>query len=217
VAETFGALPARPDDSATALNTQVAFPAPTPTPVVRTHKGRSDQAIGLVAWPTDDFLGDTQRARTLSVLGDVLQLRVTDQLRRAEGATYSPSAGSSVSDVFPHYGYVSTRVEIPPAKLDGFFKDVSAIAADLRAKPVSPDELDRAKRPAVESLLKRRETNEYWLNALADAQTDPRRLAAIRSSEAQLSHVSAADIQKAAQTYLTDDRAWKMEVKPAGS
>ncbi|QUD89877.1 M16 family metallopeptidase [Phenylobacterium montanum] len=216
VASTFGALPQRAD--LTAPNpAPVSFPAADAKPLVRTHKGRADQAIGFIAWPTDDFLSDTQRARTLSILGEVMQLRVTDQLRRAEGATYSPSAGSSVSDVFPHYGYLSVRVEIPPAKLDGFFKDVDAIAADLRTKPVSADELDRAKGPAVESLLKRRQTNEYWLTALAGAQSDPRKLAAIRTSEAQLSRVSAADVQAAAQTYLLDGKAWKMEVKPAGA
>ncbi len=69
----------------------------------------------------------------------------------------------------------------------------------------------------MESLLKRRETNEYWLSALAGAQSDPRKLAAIRSSEAQLSRVTADDLQHAAQTYLTDDKAWKMEVKPAAA
>ncbi|MDR3506646.1 MAG: insulinase family protein [Caulobacteraceae bacterium] len=217
VAETFGALPPRPDTPSPAGANIVSFPAPTDTPVARTHKGRSDQGVGLVAWPTEDFLSDTQRARTVAILGQVLQLRVTDQLRRAEGATYSPSATAQSSEIFPHYGYLSVRVEIPPAKLDGFFKDVSAIAADLRAHPVSPDELDRARTPALESLLTRRKTNEYWAEALAGAQIDPRKLAAIRSSEAQLSHVSAQDIQRAAQTYLADDKAWKLVIKPVGA
>jgi zinc protease len=216
VAATFGALPQRAELTQPSV-TPVSFPAPSGTPVVRTHKGRADQAIGFIAWPTDDFLSDTQRARTLNILGEVMQLRVTDQLRRAEGATYSPSAGASASDTFPHYGYLSVRVEIPPTKLDGFFKDVDAITADLRSKPISADELDRAKGPAVESLEKRRQTNEYWLTALAGAQTDPRKLAAIRSSEAQLSRVTAADVQQAAQTYLQDGKAWKMEVKPTGA
>jgi zinc protease len=119
--------------------------------------------------------------------------------------------------VFPHYGYVSTRVEIPPTKLDGFFKDVAAITADLRANPIGDDELERARKPAVESLLKRRQTNEYWLKALSGAQQDPRKLAAVRSSEAQLSHVTAQDVLHAAQTYLTDGAAWKMVVKPAAA
>ena len=213
VADTFGALPARepagPEPAAS-----VTFPAPSAAPLVLTHKGRADQAIGLVVWPTDDFLSDTQRTRNLSILGDVLQLRLTDQLRKAESVTYSPSASASASDVFTHYGYVSAAVEIPPAKLDGFFADVSAIVAALRDTDVSADELERAKKPAVDDLERRRQTNEYWLRALGGAQTDPRKLDAVRSSVAQLSGVSAADVRHAAQTYLVDSKAWKLEVKP---
>ena len=218
VAATFGALPPRPaPTSPGAAAATVAFPAPTATPIVLTHKGRGDQAIGLVVWPTEDFLSDTQRARTISVLGAVLQLRLTEQLRKAESVTYSPSAGSSASNVIAHYGYLSARVELPPAKLDGFFADVAQITADLRAKPVTPDELERAKLPAFDDLDKRRHTNAYWLNALAGAQADPREVAAIRTSEPQVQRVTAEDVQKAAQTYLKDDRAWKLVVKPAGA
>jgi zinc protease len=217
VADTFGALPPRPAPNPPATVATVAFPAPTAAPIVLTHKGRGDQAIGMVAWPTEDFLSDTQRARTISLLGAVLQLRLTEQLRKAESVTYSPSAGSSASNVFPHYGYLSARVELPPGKLAGFFADVAQITADLRAKPVSDDELQRAKLPAFDDLDKRRHTNAYWLNALAGAQADPREVAAIRTSEPQVQRVTAEDIQKAAQTYLKDDRAWKLEVVPAGA
>lgn len=214
VAATFGALPARPDaPPPAAAASAVAFPAPAGV-VTLTHKGRADQAVGFVAWPTDDFLSDTQRARTLQILSAVLQLRLTEQLRKVEGATYSPSAASQTSDVFPHFGYLSARVEIPPAKLAGFFTDVAAITADLRDKTVSADELERAKAPAVEALEKRRETNEYWLMALAGGQNDPRRLAAIRTSQAQLQRVTAEDVRKAAQTYLLDAKAWKLAIKP---
>lgn len=214
VAATFGALPNRPAPPAPSLTQTVRFPAPAATPVVLTHAGRADQAIGMVAWPTTDFLSDTQTARTLGLLGDVLQLRLLDKIRKDEGLTYSPSAGSWPSQAFAGYGYLSARVEIPPARLDGFFKDVDSIVADLRAHDVTPDELDRAKTPAVDSLEHRRETNEYWLNALAGAQSDPRKLAAIRTSVAQLEHVSADDIRKAAATWLVDSKAWRLEIEP---
>jgi zinc protease len=214
VAATFGALPARAAPTAPAETSNVRFPAPTTTPVVLTHAGRDDQAIGLIAWSTDDFLSDTQRSRTLTLLGDVLEMRLTDQIRKNEGLTYSPSAGAAPSQSFAHYGFMSARVEIPPARLDGFFKDVQAITADLRAKDITPDELDRAKTPAIGSLQKRRQTNEYWLVALAGAQADPRRLTAIRTSEAQLGRITAGDIRRAAQTWLDDAKAWKLEVVP---
>ncbi len=216
VAATFGALPSRPAPVAPPTATSVTFPAPNATPVVLTHKGRADQSVGLIAWPTDDFLSDTQRARTVNLLAEVLQLRLTDQLRKAESVTYSPAANATASETFPHYGYLVAEVELPPAKLDGFFADVAQITADLRTKPITADELQRAKLPAFDDLDKRRHTNAYWLNALGGAQEDPRDLAAIRSSEPQVQRVTAEDIQKAAQTYLKDNKAWKVEIKPAG-
>ena len=217
VADTFGALPARPAPTAPNPAATIAFPAPTATPIVLTHKGRADQAVGIIAWPTEDFLSDTQRARTITLLSEVLQLRLTEQLRKAESVTYSPAAGAVASTVFPGYGYLIAQVELPPGKLDGFFADVAQITADLRARPVSADELERAKLPAFDDLDKRRHTNAYWLNALGGAQADPREIAAIRTSEPQVQRVTAEDVQKAAQTYLKDDRAWKLVVKPAGA
>ena len=52
------------------------------------------------------------------------------------------------------------------------------------------------------------------LGGLAGAQTDPRRLEMLRSAEAGLERVSAADVMKAAQTYLKPDTAWKLEIRP---
>jgi zinc protease len=215
VAETFGALPPRPDQPPPGPPAHATgFPAAVATPVVETHTGRPDQGIAFEAWPSDDFYASPDGARVNTILGRVLQLRLTDVLRMNEGVTYSPSAGAVASTVFPHYGYIDAEMEAPPAKLDGFFDDVAKIAADLRTKPVTDDELERAKKPAIEALEKATATNEYWLNGLAGAQTDPRRLAILRSAEASLERVSAADIQKAAQTYLIDGKAWKLEIKP---
>jgi zinc protease len=218
VAATFGAMPARSASAAPrVISPNATFPAGTPTPVMLAHAGRSDQAVGVVAWPIDDFLSDTQRARNLAILGEVMQLRLTEELRKAQGVTYSPQASANPSQVFTGYGYLSARVEIPPDKLAGFFADANKIATGLRNQDVSPDELERAKKPAVDDLERRRQTNEYWLNALAGGQEDPRRLAAIRSSVAQVQRVSAADIRRAAETYLVDSKAFKVEVKPTGA
>ena len=215
VADTFGALPQRPDPAPIAPPAHGAtFPAPTASPVVETHTGRADQGVALVAWPTTDFWSDPQGARINGVLGRVLQLRLTETLRLKEGVTYSPNAGAVSSSVFPRYGYIDAEMEAPPPKLDGFFVDVAEIAADLRDKPVTADELERAKKPAIEALEKAAATNEYWLDGLAGAQADPRRLDALRSAEASLERVSADDVQKAAKTWLRDDTAWKLEIKP---
>ncbi len=66
-------------------------------PVKLTHKGRADQSMGYIAWRTGDFFANPQQARENAVMGEVLRLRLLDELREAQGATYSPSVGFSHS------------------------------------------------------------------------------------------------------------------------
>jgi zinc protease len=215
VARTLGALPARPDPAPVdAAQSQAAFPAGTPAPIRLEHKGRKDQSIGYVAWPTTDFYADPQLARDTAVMAEVMRLRLTDELREAQGATYSPSVNYNHSFVWTGWGYVAASVEVPPDKLAAFFSDARKIAADLAAKEVSADELARAKQPRIERIEKARQTNEYWLSELSGAQADPRRLDAIRAAVPGTERVTAADVHEAAKTYLRDDKAWLLEVRP---
>jgi len=214
VSETFGALPARTDTPAPAGARDAPFPAPSATPVIRTHKGRADQASLFMAWKTDDLFSNLQRARNTQILAQVMQLRLTDELREKQGATYSPSASATASVAFNHWGYLAVSLETPPDKIDGVIASIRKIAADLRDKPVTADELDRAKKPRIDQIEKARETNEYWLGTLSGAQTDPRLIDATRSVIAGLQRVSAADVQKAAKDFLGDDKSWTMIVRP---
>jgi zinc protease len=214
VAETFGALPARADTPAPAGAANAPFPAPSATPVIRTHKGRADQGQLYMAWKTDDLFSNLQRARNTQILAQVMQLRLTDELREKQGATYSPSASATASVTFNHWGYLAVSVETPPDKIDGVITSIRKIAADLRDKPVTADELDRAKKPRIDQIEKARETNEYWMGTLSGAQSDPRLIDSTRSVLAGLQRVSAADVQKAARDFLGDDKSWTMIVKP---
>jgi hypothetical protein len=171
---------------ASALRT--AFPASN---LIReTHGGRADQGLALIAWPTVDFYSDPKRARTLSVLASVLQLRLLDEIREKQGTTYSPTAAHNASQVFPGYGFIAAQIEAPPEKLDGFLADSARIAADLRDTPVGADELERARKPMVETMLRQQASNGWWLQALADVQSKPGAAAAIASALDQLSRPS---------------------------
>jgi zinc protease len=130
-AATFGALPRRKDPTRPADATRVSFPQATTQPVRLTHKGRPDQAVGYVAWPTTDFVSDPQRARVLRVLEQVMRLRLLEELREGQAVTYSPSTGYDAAWVYPGYGYLAASIEAPPEKLEGFFADAMKIARGL--------------------------------------------------------------------------------------
>ena len=213
VGSTLGALPAR-TGSAERVGSGVTFPAGTATPVELKHGGRLDQALGFVAWPTIDSFSDPRQMRYVRLLTDVLRLRLTDELRENQGVTYSPQVSDDPSAVFQGYGYVSAAIEAPPERLDGFFADVDRIAAEIAANGVTADELERARRPRVEALLRMRETNEFWMSELQDAQTDPARLPALRSALADLERATPADLQRMAQTYFVPAKAYRLKVTP---
>ena len=120
------------------------------------------------------------------------------------------------SDAWKGWGYLGASVEVPPDKLAGFFRDVDGIAADLRTKPITADELERAKKPRLEGIAKSRVTNTYWLNELSGAQTEPQRLDFIRHILPGTEKVTAADVQHAAQLVLDQAKAYRVEVEAQG-
>jgi zinc protease len=214
-AKTFGALPNRIDDATDAG--AMSFPPPPPGGLLTlTHKGRDDQAVGMIAWPTTGYSPATRRiARTLSLLGAVFQLRLTDQVREKEGVSYSPSAGSAASSTWTRYGYLAAQVEAPPAALPNFFIEAQKIAEDLATKPIDEDELARARRPMLASIQRARDGNGYWLGALEDLGVDPFTLESIRTQRSDLEAITPAMLQAAAKQYLIGARAYRIQVVKA--
>src|SRR5438105_6406096 len=214
VAATLGALPTRAGAKPGAPQRgEVLFPAPTPQPVVLYHSGRADQGTAAIAWQTTDVFSDNESAAR-GMLKDILQLKMMDELRVRDGATYSPSATASASRTFPGYGYIAAFAEIPPGKTQLFFDTVQKIAAELRDNGPSKDDVERARKPAIESLEKALDTNNFWISALAGVQGDERRLKLVREAMPQLQAVTASDVQRVARKYLTDDKAWKLMIVP---
>lgn len=215
-AATFGALAPRREAQAASQGVQTPpFPKGSAQPVTLVHKGRADQGVGYIAWGTTDYWTNPQRARETAVLREVMKLRLTDELREAQGVTYSPDVNSQHSLVWKGWGFLAANVEAPPEKLPGFFDDVLKIAQALRTTEVSADELARAKTPRIEAIQRARVTNGYWLGELAGAQADPRRLDLIREIIPGTEKVTAADVKRAAEHWLKPEGAYRVVVIPA--
>jgi zinc protease len=213
VARTFGALANRPTAAWSEPPPPVLeFPAPNAAPVRLTHKGRADQAAALIAWETTDFFEDMHESRTLRVLQNIMSIRLIEELRENQGATYSPQASFGQSSVFPGYGFAAALIETPPENINGFFETVEEVAADLAANAVDDDELNRAKQPELEQLRQDFESNNFWLGLLTKSQTEPRRLTMIRSALADFQTITAEEVRAAAEKYLKPRQNWRLIV-----
>ncbi|WP_443747962.1 M16 family metallopeptidase [Asticcacaulis solisilvae] len=214
IAKTFATLAPRTQTAAPADAAVVRFPTANLSQSFE-HHGRADQDLSYVAWPTNDFFADTKTARGLEMLANVMQLRLIDVVRENKALSYSPNAGSYASDTFAGYGYLSASAEVKPDQDQTFYDALSGIVADLKAKPISDDELLRARKPVLDKLDNDWKTNAYWLRVLPGSARDPRTVDAIRSRREQINSVTAADIQTLANTYLDMAKAMRIQIKPA--
>ena len=215
VAATLGALPPRSQQTAPDPRArEIHFPPPNGKILLMYHRGRPDQALAMIAWPTLDNLADPQKVRDIRVLEQIIQLRLFAELRVVDGAAYEAQTGLDSSETFPGFGDVYAFAEVPPDKTNLFFEVVAKITADLRAKEVSADELERARRPRVELFTQNQQNNGYWLGSLSNAQSETAKLDLIRSTIPDLKRVTAASVRRAAMDYFTDDKALRLVVMP---
>ncbi|MBY2926962.1 M16 family metallopeptidase [Rhizobium leguminosarum] len=214
-AETFGALPPRPETASSNDRDDVRFPATTEKPVLQTHSGRADNAAAAVGASIGDLLSDLPRSFTANIATQIFQNRLIDQFRIAEGASYALQGDVELSREVRGYGYAYFYVETDPAKVARFYALVDETANDLRSHDISEDELARARKPIVETLKHQQQGNEYWIEYLHHAQTDSRRLDLIRDNLSGYGKVTAGDIRVFAATYFSPEKFWKFEVLPA--
>jgi zinc protease len=212
VARTLGAL--KPRAATVAAAPAIRFPAHNANPVVRTHTGQENQAVALIAWPTGGGVDGVGESRKLEVLAQVFSDRLFDRLRTESGASYSPSVQSSWPVGAGSGGRVMAIGQVPPDKTELFFRLAREIAADLAKNPISDDELQRVKAPMIQYVLRSSTGNGFWLNLLAGATYDPRRVDAARSIVVDYNSITAADLQAVAAKYLRPEKDWAMEVVP---
>ena len=211
VASTFGAVgPRKLSDKPSPNALKVAFRSDR-SPIRLTHDGQADQAVVAAAWPTDDD-SDFRKQVAMDLLGDTLDIMLTDKVREALGDSYGVSLQNTMSDVFPGFGYLSASTVVAPDKMGEVQKAIAEPVAALREKPVDADLLARARNPELDKIDRQMRENGYWLSALSKSQSEPERLDRIRQRKAILQSITAADLQKLAQQYLQPSRVQTAEI-----
>ena len=211
VAQSFGALPQRAAISPAYAEARKASFRQDRSLIQLNHSGPAEQALVATFWPTDDD-ADYRREVSMSLLGSVLDLMLTESVREQLGASYGVSVSSDMSNVYTGFGSLSASTVIAPDKADEVEKVIADAAKSLRDTPVSADLLARARNPALESITKTMRENGYWLGYVAEAQGRADRLDRIRQRKAFYQAITPADLQKLARTYLTDKAMQRVRI-----
>jgi zinc protease len=215
-AQTVGALPSREQKPELADLKKITFPAQPFAKDYTIASAIPKCALNLF-WPTTDGL-DISRESRLSMLAAVLEDRLRVKVREEMGGTYTPSAGSFVSEVFPGYGYLAANVDVDPAMAEKISEVVISVADDLAINGVTEDELKRAREPMITAVQQSLRSNSYWLNeVLARAYERPVMLDRARTCLADVEAITTAELGALAKEYLGRTRASRATVLPIGT
>lgn len=205
VARSFGALPPRRAAFADwAEARQRSFAADRTTRTLL-HKGPAEQAEIRLYWQARDD-SDLEEMLRIDLMARVMDIALTDELRERLGKTYSPGAGSDLSNHFPGYGHIFARANVDYADLAETEAAMRKVAHMLATDGPSADLVERARKPALESMAKARRENGYWLGWLAIASSKSERLSRIGRAIPAMEAITVDELKAVAARYLTDDR-----------
>ncbi|MFN3989950.1 MAG: M16 family metallopeptidase [Erythrobacter sp.] len=213
VAITLGALPEREAAFQPRAEARQRSFTPTRGRRIVIHRGEVDQALVQMIWPTTDD-SDHAEALRLTLLARVAQIELTERLRETLGQTYSPSAGSSTSRIYPGYGTFTLSSTAAADQIETVAGAMRAMIADLAARPIDPDVLERAVRPLLETYDNALKDLGGWISLAARAQSEPDRIARWHAAPRVLQAITPQDLQATAQMWLAGSEPVEVVVVP---
>ncbi|MFT5728547.1 MAG: zinc protease [Desulforhopalus sp.] len=201
--KTFGGLKLGPSPQRI-LNEKIIFPEGKE--LVARVPSEIEKSSVILTWPTDDFW-NIERTRRLSILASVLEDRIRKTVREKLGASYSPSVVSYGSRMHSHHGYIQVELNIESGKEKILVGEIRKIVRQLVDAGVTEDELSRAKKPVITSVLENIKTNQYWLySVLSLSDSYPEQLEWPKTIVSDIKSINVRQVDTLAGKYLNDQK-----------
>ena len=203
ISRYFGSLPNR--------EASVTIPQQLPSyPAGQTYEKNvtlsEDKGLVRMTWLTDDYW-EIAQTRHLNILAAILDERLRKMIREEEGNSYSPSAYSTNSKIYPGFGLLTAEVTTTAAELDSVSDSMTRVVRSLLDTPVTEEELERAKRPIITSITERSTSNRYWLHTVLSLSSRyPIQLAWADTFFSDYIGTTTDDIERLIRLYVRDDR-----------
>jgi len=169
------------------------------------HKGSDPKSNVTIM-----FYGDTpysaQEALAMSALGEVLTIKLIEELRENESGVYGVNARGSMSKV--PYGSYSFTISFPcgPENAEKLTESALRELKKIIDNGPMPADLAKFKEGELADYKKDSKENRYWLSALTRSYTNGTAAAEVLKTEERIKALTEKDLQQVAAKYLSKDK-----------
>jgi zinc protease len=150
----------------------------------------------------------------LSALGSILQYRMIDRIREAEGGAYSPKAGVELSKRPEERYLFAVQFVCAPQNVDKLIAAVEEEIARLKKEGPTAVDIQKFQAEQTREIELQLHSNGFWLQYLASALQNEEPLTGVLRYTGRLKEVSPKTVQQAAQLYLNDKNYIQLVLKP---
>lgn len=158
---------------------------------------------------------DSDEAFALKSLGDVMSIKLVEQLREEKGGVYGVNASGSMTRI--PYSSSSFNIVFPcaPENVDTLSKAALDELSKIINNGVTAEDLEKIKEQQKRKLEVDVKQNQFWLNGLYEAWYYGTSPAEILKKEQQLKDLTSEMIQQVAKKYINLNKFIKVVLKPS--
>jgi zinc protease len=149
-----------------------------------------------------------------NTLGDILQLRITETVREAEGGAYSPRANASFSREPKSQAYVSFRFDCNPDMADKLVDIVNSELQKIANGDIQLDDLNKIKINFIKEREQAKDKNGYDMLLLTSYFRFNENINDPKNFENIVNTMSKKDIQDIAKQVLDGGKSYEIIFKP---
>lgn len=187
---------------------------PPDGPLERTFKkGVDDKGLVQISY-TGDAAYDKNENRSLTLLGELLTIKLIEVLREEKSGVYGVAASGRMIKVPSGRYAFNIQFASAPQSVDPLVAAVTAEIAKVQSGQIDERDLNKVKEARLVKIDENLKENSYWMAAIRNTLTQGDDLLTREEARARINGITKADLQRAAQKYLKSEQRLQFVLMP---
>jgi zinc protease len=187
---------------------------PPAGPLEKTFKkGVDDKSVVQITY-TGDAAYSPDETRNISLLGDLLSIKLVEDLRETKSQVYGVGAQGRTEKIPTARYTFQIGFSCAPQNVEGLTKEVTAVIEKIRNGGIDDKDISKIKQTRLLRLEESYKENSFWMDAIRRNLKQGDEISTLEQAKERINAVSKADLQQAAQKYLKSENRLQFVLMP---